>query len=295
MEPVAWPQAFVDPDWAWQVKWDGLRCLAGIGPSAARLWGRRLQPYTARFPELAADLPAQLRGGPALLDGEVVALDPDGRPRFHEVLRRSAGHPGGHPVVLVAFDLLQWAGDDLRHLPLRERWQALTAAVRPGNRLHLAASARLDGPSLLAAVTRAGLEGVVGKRLASVYRGGPRPDWRKVKPRRRTTALVAGAHRDPEHRVRALSLTAYAAGQPVYLGDVASGLTEATRALAGALLAGAPAAAPPAGAPRDHAHLWTAPVLLAEVGYAETTPAGRLRHPALLALRPSGGRRPPAP
>ncbi len=295
MQPVPWPRAFTDSDWGWQVKWDGLRCLAAIGAGGARLFGRHLQPYTDRFAELAADLPGQLAADSALLDGEIVALDPRGRPCFHEVLRRSAGRPGGGPLVLVVFDLLHLAGNDLRACPLRQRWQYLESAVRPGRRLHVAASGLADGPGLLAAVERAGLEGVVAKRLASPYRSGHRPDWRKIKPRRRTTALVAGAHRTPDGRVRALSLMAYAAGEPVYLGDVASGLTQPARALAATLLAHAPTATPPPGAPRDHAHVWTAPVLLAEVSYAEATAAGRLRHPALQSLHPPGNLRPPAP
>ena len=295
MEPVPWPAAFADPAWGWQVKWDGLRCLAGIGPDGARLFGRRLQPYTARFAELAADLPGQMRGASVLLDGEVVALDPQGRPCFNDVLRRSAGRPGGSPIVLVAFDLLRLAGDDLRDRPLQQRWHMLAATVRPGGRLHVAASGQTDGQALLQAVTRVGLEGVVAKRLSSPYRAGHRPDWRKVKPRRHTKALVAGAHHGPDVRVRSLSLIAYTAGEAVYLGDVASGLTETTRALVGALLARAPAMAPPAGAPRDRAHIWTEPILLAEVSYAETTAAGRLRHPTLLALHPAGGLRPAAP
>jgi len=292
MEPVAWAAGFDDPGWLWQLKWDGVRCLAAVDGDGVRLWSRRGTPWTQRYPELAGELPAAVGPGrPALLDGEVVALDADGRPSFQLVLRR-AGHRRPEPallravpVVYAVFDALAWEGD-IRRLPLHERLRLL-GQLRPTPHILGVEAQAGGGVRLVAAAAAAGLEGAVAKRTASAYTAGQSADWRKVKPRRTLRALVVGYRAGEGGRLRSLCLAAAVGGRLVYVGDVGSGLDEALRARLRGMLAAAPVWVPPFARPAGR-H-WRSPGLGAEVSYAELTAQGHLRAPVLVRLTPLPG------
>jgi ATP-dependent DNA ligase len=191
---LAVPAAPFDaPEYSFEIKWDGLRALAAVDATAWRLWGRERADYTARYPELEV-----LRRLPAgtLLDGELVAFTPEGRPKLARLLRRHVLSEGWRlrqagrwcPVQYVVFDLLYHRGRSLLREPLARRREAL-AAVCAGLDLPevlLAAGVIGAGTALYAAALAQGHEGVVAKHLASPYRPGRRsPAWRKIKPRGR--------------------------------------------------------------------------------------------------------------
>lgn len=304
MEPVPWPAGFDDPGWCWQLKWDGVRCLADT--RGGRLWSRSGRLWTGLYPELAAELAEATRGDPALLDGEIVALDAAGRPSFPLVLRRALparadpGLPGRIPVVYAVFDVLGWNGVDLRPRPLSER---LTQLARLTATAHIRAVATRagGGGALVAAAAAAGLEGAVGKRSASPYTAGRSPDWRKVKPRRSLRAAVVGARLGEGGRLRSLALACPLEGLLAHIGDVGAGISQALRGQFSQALPGLPAWRAPFPTPaglRGGEYRWFGPLFTATVTYSEWTPSGRLRNPVLTGLdasAPAWPSLPPAP
>jgi ATP-dependent DNA ligase len=189
---LAVPAAPFDaPQYSFEIKWDGIRALAAVEATGWRLWGRQRADYTARYPELDG-----LRRLPAgtLLDGELVALTPEGRPDLPRLLGRHGLATAWRirqarrwcPVQYVVFDLLYHRGRCLLGEPLARRREEL-AALCAGLELPevvFSAGAVEAGTALYALALARGHEGVVAKRLDSTYRPGRRsPAWRKIKPR----------------------------------------------------------------------------------------------------------------
>jgi ATP-dependent DNA ligase len=189
---LARPAAPFDaPEYSFEVKWDGIRALAAVEATAWRLWGRARADYTARYPEFEV-----LRRWPAgtLVDGELVAIDPDGRPALTRLLQRHGLTDPWRlsqarrwcPVHYVVFDLLYHRGRCLLHQPLARRREELADLTDRLGLDEVVFSAGVVGRStaLYAAALAQGHEGLVAKRLASTYRPGRRsPAWRKIKPR----------------------------------------------------------------------------------------------------------------
>jgi ATP-dependent DNA ligase len=185
---------FDDPEYLFEIKWDGVRALAAVEEEGWRLWGRGLADYTARYPELAC-----LRGLPAgtLVDGELVVLE-DGRPDLASLLRRhqliDAWKIGNAhrwcPLHYVLFDLLYHRGRCLLREPLARRREVLAemcaALQAPG--VLFSEGVAGSGKTFYQAVVAQGHEGVMAKHWAAPYRPGRRsPTWRKIKPKRNTT------------------------------------------------------------------------------------------------------------
>jgi bifunctional non-homologous end joining protein LigD len=191
MLATPWPAAFDDPGWWFEVKWDGYRAIVSADGGEVRARSRRGLDLIGRFPELAS---LEVPDGVAL-DGEVVALDEQGRPSFSHLQQRSGFAAGGTwvdvGVNLVVFDVL-FAGEDLTTVPYegrRARLESLGLAMP----IIVPEATPEMGTSLFEAARSQGLEGVVGKRLGSPYVPGRRsPYWRKVAVKRRLRAVVGG-------------------------------------------------------------------------------------------------------
>lgn len=180
------PRPFDDPEWIFEVKYDGYRLLAEFGGGHALLKTRNGTDATAWFPEVARAL-ATVRGGPHVSDGEVCVLDEHGRSdfdRLHERAKRRKWMPGADPVAYCVFDLLVKGGKDLRGQPLLKRKAALKKLLTPPPASVLLV-AHFDGQSVdlfLGPVQQLGLEGLVAKRKDSIYAVGERSKaWLKIK------------------------------------------------------------------------------------------------------------------
>jgi bifunctional non-homologous end joining protein LigD len=252
LEPMlATPAKALPPgdDWAFELKWDGVRALAYVEGGEVRLSARRGDDTTVRYPELAAIGPAN-PGRELILDGEIVAFDEDGAPSFGRLQQRMGltdririqRRAAETPVTYVGFDLLWLDGRRLTTEPYEARRELLAelefdgpAWQAPGHRVG-------DGAALLELVRERGLEGVVAKRLGSAYRPGRRSaDWVKVQNRRRQELVIGGYLPGEGGRARRVGslLVGYWDATPdeaaalgrlqrlVYAGGVGTGFTQA--------------------------------------------------------------------
>ncbi len=189
-----------DGGWAFEIKWDGVRALAYCEEGALRISSRRGEDASHRYPELAG-LPDALGGRAAILDGEVVAFDAEGRPSFQtlqkrmglsrpETIRRRSQEV---PVTFVAFDLLHLDSESLLCEPYERRRELLAELDLEGDCWRAPAHRIGDGPAFLEAARSQGLEGIVCKRLGTPYRPGRRSaDWLKIRARLRQELVIGG-------------------------------------------------------------------------------------------------------
>ncbi len=288
--------AFTRPGWIWELKYDGFRLLAGKAAGEAELRFRHGGDATATFPEIARAITA-LPGGDLVLDGEVVVLDSQARPRFgllqkRALLQRSTDiHRAAVelPATLFAFDLLGYEDFDLRPLPLSARKTLLQLLLPRAGPLRYADHFEDRGEDLLAAAGGLGLEGVVGKKADSPYREGRSPNWVKVRLERTTDLAVVGYTRPGGARsgFGALHLAYAKDGELVYGGRAGTGFTEKLLSEIFARLRARERPTPPCAGPlpTGRGHVWVEPELICEIRYREWTDEGLLRHPVFLRLR----------
>jgi bifunctional non-homologous end joining protein LigD len=288
------------PGWAFEFKWDGVRAVVATAGDAVRLTSRLGNDVTAGYPDLAG-IGALTGGRPALLDGEIVALDAAGRPNFGLLQdRMHVRHPTPElrahiPVSFYAFDLLHLDGRSLLAATYDER-RAQLAELEPSGRVLVPPSfPDVDGVQLLEIARGHGLEGVVAKRRAGRYEPGRRSvGWIKTALVRTLEVLVGAWTPGTGRRARtfgSLLLGAHDAGGRLrYLGHVGTGFTDSV--LDGLLARMTPLRRPDSPfdevVPREHARhaRWVEPVLVGEVEYRLITRDGRLRHAAWRGLRP---------
>ncbi len=301
MLAVAGPLPADDENWAFEVKWDGIRAILFVEGGRVRALSRNDLDVTVSFPELA-DIGKYLGLTTCIIDGEIVALGEDGRPNFSRLQRRmhvsnqreAKRRAALDPVSFVAFDLLYIDGHSLMDAPYDERRERLESLELSGNTFTTTESFRgVSGQDVLAATVANGLEGVIAKRRASPYRPGRRhADWTKVKSFR-TQEVVVGAwtagRGERQESLGALLLGIPDTGGLRYIGKVGTGFSARARsALLDNLRPLATTESPfmsalPAG--EAAAAHFVRPQLVGEVEYGEWTTAGRLRHPTWRGLR----------
>jgi DNA ligase D-like protein (predicted ligase) len=282
-------------DWSYEVKWDGYRAQAVKDGRDISLASRNLKNITRQYPDVvrAAGL---VHAASAVLDGEIVAIDAQGRPSF-QALHHAATE--GLSIVYYAFDLLHLNGRDLTATPLDERRAALRAIVTGSGVL---LSDPLPGtPDQIADAVRAlGLEGVVAKRRRSSYAPGRRSDaWVKVRFAKRQE-FVVGGFKPSAANFDSLLVGYYDGRQLMCAGKVRNGFTPTLRAQVFERIRGLQAARCPfvnlpstrtghwgEGITADEMTVlrWLKPVQVVEVSFAEWTRDGSLRHAAFIALR----------
>ncbi|WP_090045706.1 non-homologous end-joining DNA ligase [Lentzea fradiae] len=286
--------------WAVEFKWDGYRGVAHCQGRDVRVFSRNEIDFLVRFPELGI-LPELLHHRTAVLDGEIVALDADGRPDF-SLLQQGHG-PGvrelrrNRPrIAYFVFDLLHLDGRSLLSTPYYVRRSLLSELALPGNHAVQVPPTFMDTEpaDVLHVASQYGFEGIVSKRVKSAYEPGRRsPSWVKT-PFRRTQEVVIGGWRvgqgNRAGRIGSLLLGAYdGEGRLVYVGHVGTGFSrEALADLQRSLTRLARESSPfDVEVPREHARdaLWVSPWLVGEVEFRQWTPDGRLRHPAWRGLR----------
>jgi bifunctional non-homologous end joining protein LigD len=299
MMAVLTGRPFDADDWWFEVKWDGHRCLANLG-QATRLTSRTRRDMTAQFPEFI-DLHRQLAARNAVVDGEIVALDRDGRPsfermqdRFHRGPEELARHKGRVPVQFLAFDLLWLDGRPLLDLPLQERRARLDEVLVETKDVRLSQVVEGAGTAFFEQVKQLGLEGIVAKRASSPYRPGSRsPDWRKIKALCLQDCVIVGWTPGKGGRsatLGSLLLAVYDDGRLRYAGNVGTGFTHAFLAELLERLAALEVATPQfegfEGTPRPRGARFVRPELVCEVEYLRWTEDGKLRASSFKGLRP---------
>jgi bifunctional non-homologous end joining protein LigD len=288
---------FTRSGWVFEMKYDGVRALATVRDGTVRLRGRSGRDETARYPELAAVAPA-VSLDEALIDGEIVALDEQGRPSFERLQQRiNVGDRGQVeraaarvPVTFMAFDLIAADGHDLREMPLERRKRALQLAITGNARVIYADHVETDGEALFVAVQKNGVEGIVGKRASSVYEAGRRSAaWVKVKAWNEQDCVICGytAARGGGGGIGALVLGVHVGGRLVHAGQAGSGIGGET---AGVLLERlrplAVDKSPLTPTPQtDQPATWVRPELVCTVRFTEWTSGGTMRHPTFRVLR----------
>jgi bifunctional non-homologous end joining protein LigD len=287
-----------DEGFAFEVKWDGVRAVAFSEPGRFRLESRNLLDVTDQYPELRA-IQRQLGARTAVLDGEIVAFDDEGRPSFERLQRRM--HVQGRrqveqrreeaPVTYLAFDLLYLDGESLTERPYTERRELLEGLGLAGEAWSVPPSFRGRGADVLAASAEQGLEGVVAKRLASPYRPGRRTgEWLKIKNQQRQEVVIGGWTPGKGRRageIGALLVGVYDDdGRLRYAGKVGTGFTGALlEELKRELEPLARPDSPFAGRQPARGSAFCEPRLVCEVEFTEWTRDGMLRHPSFKGLR----------
>jgi bifunctional non-homologous end joining protein LigD len=287
---------FNHPDWIWEPKLDGYRVLAFIDERGVRLRSRRGLELGGSFPRLAAELRKQGAHG-MILDGEVVAFDAEGKPSFNALQNRVqlktereiAAAERNVPEVFYCFDLLHFAGINLRRARYGDRRRYLAQCLLPSPLVQLVHASE-DGPALHAAALANDFEGVIGKRKDSRYEAGRRSaSWLKIKPTRSADFVVGGYTRGKGSRapLGALLVGYWDEGRLHFASHVGSGFDERTLSEVKARLEPLRRRdcpfpeKPELNAPAT----WVEPEVVAEVEFQRWTEDGSLRAPIFLRLR----------
>ncbi|MBI4292646.1 MAG: DNA ligase D [Betaproteobacteria bacterium] len=296
---------FNHPDWMWEPKLDGYRVLAFLDEKGLRLRSRRGLELTAAFPRLAAELGQQAAS--VILDGEIVAFDASGKPSFGALQDRArlttereiAAADRKTPAIFYCFDLLHFAGLNLRNAAYRDRRRYLAQCLLPSSLVQLVHASE-DGEALHRAALASGLEGVVGKRKDSKYLAGRRSaSWLKIKTTDSAEFVVGGYTKGKGARepLGALLVGYWDQEKLRYASHVGSGFDSDTLAQVKARLEPLERSTCPfAEKPELHSQtVWVEPEVVAEVRFQNWTDEGSLRAPIFLRLRddvdPKGVRR----
>ena len=290
---------FSDPEWLFEIKWDGERALAFIADGSVILRSRKGTDITAQYPDLAG-LPGDIHAKQAIIDGEIVVLDERGHSNFGRLQERmhvrapSAALLERHPATYYAFDLLYCDGYDLRDAALTDRKEMLRRILRldksPGGRMRFSDHQPGKGKELFELAKRESLEGIIGKRADSRYSGSRSLSWVKIKATKNIEAVIGGwtAPRRSREHFGSLLLGLYDRENKLrFIGHVGTGFDAKKIAeIAGELKPLAATKSPFEQVPETNEQaFWTKPALVARVHYIGWTQEGRLRAPAFLGIQ----------
>ena len=223
-------KAFDDDDWLFEIKWDGFRMQAVVDNGKVKTWTRSLKDAETYFPNLVSP-PRWIEAQQAIVDGEVVALEEDGRPSF-DLLQTKLGQKGASGLVYQVFDLLYLDGRSLLNVPLEDRKRLLKSVLREHPRVRFAAHVEGEGTAFHEAATKTGLEGIVAKLRRSLYEPGRRsPAWLKIKIRPEQELVVGGWTPGSGNAkdLGAVAVGVYEDGKLRFAGKVGSGFTGGIR------------------------------------------------------------------
>ena len=296
-------EPFDSPDWLFEIKWDGYRALAFIENGKARLVSRNQNELTSRYPELK-DLAKSVKAKTAILDGEVVALDEQGRASFSLMQQRTGFRPGGRraatnagvPVLYYAFDLIYLDGYDWRKLPLEERKKKLSSILITGDALRYSDHYERQGKALFEMARQKGLEGILAKKRDSIYQERRSSEWLKIKIRHRLEAVIGGYTEPEGSRMNfgSVVLGLYdKQGRLIHVGQAGSGFNQKSLAEIWKMLKKRETKQNPFYGEVEALRkvFWVKPELVAEIEYAEWTEGAsggsgpKLRAPVFLGLR----------
>jgi bifunctional non-homologous end joining protein LigD len=286
---------FSDPAWLFEIKWDGARTLTRVQNGKVRLWSRSQREVTDEYPEISAVVPGAAGGHDVWLDGEIVTLDKEGRSDFQTLQQRfSIIQPSAElvrqiPVVYYCFDLLYCDGYELRRVPLLERKTLLKQILQQDSIVRFSDHEMEKGKELYDLALEKQLEGILGKRIDSIYPEGRTTSWLKFKVIRELDAVVAGwtEPRGTREHFGALLLGLYEGKKLEFICAAGSGFSGALQERVAAQLEAlqvekCPFATKPVT--REKAH-WVKPELVARVKYGGWTEGRHLRQPTFLGFQ----------
>ncbi|MEG3070559.1 MAG: ATP-dependent DNA ligase [Peptococcaceae bacterium] len=278
-----------------EVKWDGYRCLSYLWENATTLYSRNCIDLTPRFPELA-QLHLGVNSMPAILDGEIVALV-EGKPSFAALQSRGRMQDSKaigracrvHPATLIVFDVLYAGGKNVMNSPLEERKKLLAEMVKKKEQgMIISQYVHEHGLDLYQACISQGLEGVMAKKLGSLYQPGRRSShWQKFKHIRQADLIICGYQHRSGGGLGSLVLGGYQGNRLVYQGKVGTGFSEQEGAILLAALdklAAVKETVPVPQKERRHT-IFVQPLLVCSVDYLNVTTEGFLRHPVYRGIR----------
>ncbi len=290
---------FSSPDWSFEIKWDGIRCLAVLNKSV-NLYSRTGRNLTSVYPEVITALPKAFRASDVVLDGELVVLDDLGRSNYNAIQHRiglTPAHPLAfamalkqYPVVFYIFDLIRVNHMDMTRQTLRERRRLLQAKLNKNDTIRFSDALIGDGKGLFQQAKASGIEGIMAKRLSSPYALGARSaNWLKIKCRKELDAVVLG-WTNPEGSRQCfgavvMGLYDEQTRRYTYIGRVGTGFAEHDLKMLSSRFT-----------PlfnRDHYDCpstlknvhWVEPTIIVRVKYASITPHGILREPVFIGVR----------
>ena len=288
-------EPFSDPAWIFETKWDGFRSVCFLDNGKMRLVSRNQIEMTPQYPELAK-LPKQFAAKQAIVDGEIVALDEHGMPRFqllqNKLRLRSGNYAAGGKahIVYFVFDLLYLDGYDLTLCPLVERKAMLEQILKPATFVKYSAHVENEGEEFFRHIEKFRLEGMMAKRAAGPYLQKKRSsDWLKVKTVLRSEVVIGGytQPRGARSYFGSLVVGLYRGDDLIYVAHTGGGFNEQTLAKLYKLMQPLKtdkslfAAKPKTNEPVQ----WIKPKLVAEVKFSEWTADERMRQPIFLGLR----------
>ncbi|MDF3001557.1 MAG: ligase [Bacillota bacterium] len=287
------------PDWIFEMKYDGYRIVAYLEGSSVRLMTRNENDYTNRFREVADVLADWAAGRAMVLDGEMAITDASGKTDF-QALQSFMKNPKGQRLTYIVFDLLALGGEDLRSRPLLERKELLKTLMQdaPGS-LYYSQHVQGNGTQCFLAACQGSMEGIVGKRVDSIYSGTRNGDWIKLKCDKRQEFVIGGYTLTDKKTsgVSALLLGYYEGSDLIYAGRAGTGFTERMRKELEARFAlikriESPFKCEPGSIlPKNLEHrkneqiTWLEPELVAEIKFAEWTEENLLRQASFKGLR----------
>jgi bifunctional non-homologous end joining protein LigD len=287
---------FDDPDWLFEVKWDGFRMEAVVDAGATRLWTRGEKDAAQSYFGPFLDPPTWIDAKQAVVDGEVIALDEHGEPNFALLQSRIKGRASAaepNPFVYEVFDLLHLDGRSLVDEPLEERRRLLASVLRPDPRVRLSEHIEANGIAFFEAAKVRRLEGIMAKDRHAPYQPGKRSDrWQKVKIRPEQELVVGGWAKGTGKAIDlgALLVGVYEDGGLRYAGKVGAGFTDASRAELLAIVAKLAADAPPFADPVPRAAArdvnWLRPELVVRAEFAGWTGDGLVRQASYKGIEP---------
>ncbi|GAX89904.1 non-homologous end-joining DNA ligase [Effusibacillus lacus] len=294
MEPKRSEKIPAGDEWIAQIKWDGVRVLTYYDGQAVRLYNRKLNERTSHYPEIT-NIKTYCDAKSVILDGEIIALGPDGKPSFHEVMRRDgvrrtekiARMKRVVPITYMIFDVIFYNGIWINSYSLSQRNQILSDIILPNNQIQLVSSHE-DGQALFKVMKQYGMEGIIMKRLDSQYIIGKKKDiWLKIKNYRDLIAVIGG-YTLSGGIINAVLLGLYDDQERfLYIGHTGTGklsqkewktLTEVLKPLT---LKERPFANKPE---RQTDVYWAKPIITVKVQYTEWTEGRSLRQPSLQAF-----------
>jgi bifunctional non-homologous end joining protein LigD len=300
MLAISVEKPFDNPKWLFEIKWDGYRSVAFLENSKARLMSRNHNELTARYPELTV-LPDFVKAKSAILDGEVVALDDQGRASFSLMQQRTGIRQHGRtkaanpdiPIVYYFFDILYLDGYDLHKVSLIERKQLLQQVITTSDLIRYSDHFE-KGTKLFEAAKKNGLEGIVAKRRESCYEERRSDEWQKIKVTQ-TIDCVVGGYIDPEGTRQyfgSIILGLYnKKGQLIHVGQAGTGFNQTLLKQVYEVMKAKATTENPFTGPVDAKKIhWTQPELVAEIKFTEwtheTNEGGvKLRAPVFVGLR----------